>query len=276
MKGTNSYIDYLFKKGTCQQLLILKLIYKEPYGADIDLLTKEVGIDRRSVYKHIESLKEVCDNSNLNVDLYINSKYFYVFTGDLIDYYSIRSILIEKEDFYKLAIKFLTNDKVNLIQFCHENFIGEVSFKKEVYKANRLLSQLGIKISIRKGMLEVLGEERIIRYCLISFLWRIYRGIKWPFKELDEVKINTLIDTVLTSNKIISYGKKKHLLFYLAVFVLRSTSGNQISKEFLPEYTTQLVATIYNYNEVSNEILVSFGLPQSEIEFILLNFFIFP
>lgn len=275
MEKTNSYIDYLFRNSTCHQLLMLNLIYHEPSGADIELLTKQVGIDRRSVYRYIDYLKRLCSQLELTADIVRDNKSYYTFAGDLIDYYRLRSALIEEEVIFNLAVEFVSSKTVDFVHFCQTNFIGESTLKRQISKANKLLTQLGLKIVNRKGQLFLEGEERIIRYCLISFLWRVYRGTTWPFK-IKEDKVYGLIDTIVSSRKQASYGVKKQLSFYLAVFLSRSAAKNNIQRELLPEYTLNLIAVVKNYDRISEELLSSFELPQEEIEFVLLNFFIFP
>ncbi len=275
MGKTNSYIDYLFRSSTCHQLLMLNLIYQEPSGADIELLTEQIGIDRRSIYRYIDYLKDVCSRLKLDADIIRDAKSYYIFTGDLIDYYKLRSELIAEEPIFNLAVKFVSSKMVDFTRFCQANFIGESTFKRQISKANRLLIQLGIKIINRKGQLLLEGEERIIRYCLISFLWRVYRGTTWPFK-IEEDKVYGLIDTIISPRKQASYGIKKQLSFYLAVFLSRSAAKSNIQRELLPEYTLNLVPVVRNYDSISEKLLSSFELPQEEIDFVLLNLFIFP
>jgi len=149
---------------------MLNLIYQEPSGADIELLTEQVGIDRRSIYRYIDYLKDVCSRLKLDADIIRDAKSYYIFTGDLIDYYKLRSELIAEEPIFNLAVKFVSSKTVDFTRFCQANFIGESTFKRQISKSNKLLIQLGIKIINRKGQLLLEGEERIIRYCLISFL----------------------------------------------------------------------------------------------------------
>lgn len=272
----NNYMEYLFSKDTYQQLLILKALFNNSEGMDIENLTTIINVDRRTIYNHLNFINKICEKYHHSGNIIVSKKWKYYFSGNKIDYYNLRSYLLEPESLLKLSELFLNNSAVNFTNFCRENFIGESTLKKKISKVNLLLKSTGLKIVIRKNFISILGEERIIRYCLISLLWRVYRRTRWPFKLLEEKTIDSLVSSIVLDGRKISYGKRKQLSFYLAVYLSRVKTNHLILEEHLPNYSTQLILKNNYLSKLSDTIKKFFEIPDKEVAFILLTFYTFP
>jgi hypothetical protein len=272
----NHYIEYLFSKDTCHQLIILKALFSSSSGLDIEALTKIINVDRRTIYSHLNYIKELCKKHEDSGSIDVSKKWEYYFSGNIVEYHNLRSYLLENEYILKLSELFLENSSVNFSDFCQENFIGESTLKRKISKANILLRTTDIRIIFRKNCLYIEGEERKIRYCLISLLWRSYRGTRWPFRQIEEEAIDSILSTVLSDGRKISYGKQKQLSLYLAVFISRAKTNHIILEENLPSYSKQLIQNNKYLPKLSNIVKKFFDIPDEEIAFILLTFYTFP
>ncbi|MDT2742371.1 helix-turn-helix domain-containing protein [Lactococcus garvieae] len=272
----NNYFEYIFSNDTNVELQILESIYNSTYGLDMDELITKVDLNRKTIHKHLDNINEVTGKYYDTGDSIAFQKRKYVFLGDRKHYYSLKCNMMKSEILVILIELFLSTKSVDLTLFCKNNFISESTLKRKLQKINILLESIGVRFVIRKNQIYILGEERIVRYCLISLLWRIYRGIEWPFKDVNEETIDNLISSIISSGRYINEGKRKHLAFYLAVFISRAQSGNSISKEFLPEYSEELINSSNYMEKLSKLIERDIPLPAVELDFLLLIFYIFP
>lgn len=276
VKDMDNYINYIFSKEIGQQLHILELLYNSTNGLDTEELTRLTKLGGRTVHKHMSSISELVNNHREIKASIISEKRKYIFSGNRSEYYALKCALMKTEPLLILFEMFLSKTSVDFKNFCKENFISESTMRRKFQRANLLLSSIGIKIVLRTNKIYIVGEERIIRYSLVALLWRVYRGLEWPFHDTDEQNIDTIINSIISSGRYVSYGKRKHLAFYLAVSISRSQSGSTISKELLPEYSEVLVSSNYYMERLSNLIEKYFSIPTVELEFILLLFYIFP
>lgn len=273
---SNRYQEKIFSKQGVQQLSLLKLLYNSPQALDIGTLTHEMAMDRRSVYKCIEQLKAYMEVENLGTEIQVSTKGEYDYTGNKMDYYRLRSLIVEDEPMMQLAMIFLEERTISLLEFCANYFISESTFKRYVGKTNTFLKPFGIRISIKKNEISIRGAEPNIRYCLVSFFWRVYHGVIWPFKNINEAHIQHTISNLLLYSERVSYGKKTQFSFFLAVYISRAQSGLTIDKKEMPTYFEALVYNNPIFEIFSFKFKEHFPLEKKELGFIYLSLFIFP
>lgn len=271
-----SYIENIYSKEVVRQLFLLKLLYNSPQAVDIETLTFQMAMDRRSIYKTIEQLKAIMEEERLKTEIHVSSRGEYTYMGNKIDYYRLRGLIVKDEPMMHLAKRFLEGRRISFSEFCAEHFMSESTFKRYVGKANTLLKSLGIRISIKKNEIEVQGSEANIRYSLISFFWRAYHGVSWPFKNINEIHVHHTIDKLLRYSEHISYGKKRQLSYFFAVYILRAQAGFTVEKEELPPYFERLVYTNPIFERFSTKFVERFPLEKQELGFIYLSLYIFP
>lgn len=271
-----SYIENIYSKEAVRQLFLLKLLYNSPQAIDIETLTFQMAVDRRSIYKTIEQLNAIIEEERLKTGIYVSSRGEYTYTGNKLDYYRLRGLIVKEEPMMQLAKRFLERRTILFSEFCAEHFISESTFKRYIGKANSLLKSLGIRISIKKNEIHVQGAEANIRYSLISFFWRVYHGVSWPFKNINEIHVHHTIDKLLRYSGHISYGKKRQLSYFFAVYILRAQAGFTIEKKELPSYFEALVYTNPIFERFSIKFVERFPLEKKELGFIYLSLYIFP
>lgn len=273
---SQNYIENIYSKEAVRQLFLLKLLYNSPQAIDIETLTFQMAMDRRSIYKTIDQLNTIMEEERLKTEIHVSSRGEYTYTGNKIDYYRLRGLIVEEEPMMQLAKRFLEERSISIVKFCAEYFISESTFKRYVGKANAFLKPLGIRISIKKNEVIVQGAEANVRYCFISLFWRAYHGVSWPFKNINEIHLHHTIDKLLRYSEHISYGKKRQLSYFFAVYILRAQAGFTMNKEELPAYFEPLVYTNPIFERFSVKFSERFPLEKQELGFIYLSLYIFP
>lgn len=271
----NIYDEALLSKEGERQLALLKLIYKNS-GIEIEELVFKLNLDRRSIYKTIEQLKEVIKRHHIPTVIDVSSRGNYTFHGDKIDYYKIRARVVDEEPIIELIKILLEQKSIDLIEFCASQFISESTLKRHLSKLNRLLVPLHIRLSTQKGKLYIKGAEAKIRYGLTSLFWRYYHGVMWPFKRLEEVQVHRIISTLFTARAPLSYGKKKQLSYLIAIFILRAQTGEEVLREDLPDYFEALTLDNPSFKVFAEEISQTLKLSSYEKAILFLSLYIFP
>lgn len=145
----------------------------------------------------------------------------------------------------------------------------ENSFKAQIKNLTYILKNYNISLNIRAGEIYIEGDEAKIRYLLVTFFWRLYRGLKWPFY-IDRNKLLDNTFSVLQKNLELSYSKKEILLYFFAINIQRSKTGSYIQHYSLPSYSTLLCQTFLN--KFSKHFLLKYTLSAPELEFNVLIF----
>lgn len=266
-----NYIEALFSKETVHQLYVLQLLYKHEEGLTVEELKGHISVERRSVYKIIEQLKEVSEEEGYGEIYFSKGAYFY--KGNKVMYFKLRSQLIEEEPMLLLAKVFLTKNVISLSSFCESVYISESTLKRYLQRINGLVRSFGIQIRIIKNNIELFGQETVIRYCLSSFLWRIYNGVGWPFEGVEQEKAYKTACAILYTEKGIADGKKQQTAYALATHILRASANYKVSEEELPDYYKELIEDNPHFSEFSDKIKANFQLKTIEIEYIFLRLY---
>lgn len=264
------YIENIFSKDTGKLLLLVSLLNDNKEGIEIEKLSFKTSLERRSIYKYVKKLQEL-----IKPDIFFSRKGKYYFGGNLIDYRRIIVLIVKDEPMINLAKIFLTQNQVNILEFCSDNFLSEATFMRYITKANKILIPFGVRLR-KNNNIYAFGSEANIRYCLVSFFWRIFQGVNWPFDSMIELKMHRLAAAFPLIFQRVSYGKKQQLYYYLAIFILRAQSGYKISEEELPEYFNELLNNNEIYKKFLDGIMANFNVDRIEIGFIFLNLYIFP
>lgn len=270
------HIHNLCSKDIQHRFKILSSIYQHISGNNIDELTEVTKLSRKTIYKYIQII-----NSNsqllLEKDIISSDNNLYWFNGNKVDFVTLRLDLFKNTTPIKLIEALLQNSSVNVYQFCLENFVSESTLKKNLRVFNSFMASLNIKLKVQKNEIYLIGDEAKIRYCFASFFWRIFTGVRWPFKTLNKDKLDKVTSVLFTNvaNEI-TESKKEVLQYLIAVNILRASSGHNINLDSLPEYSHSLTNNNQFFYQISQKLMEIFSLSTTEIQFIVLNFYIFP
>lgn len=266
-------IENIFDKDTFIKLSILDLIYSTGLtGVNISSLVKNVGLERRTIYSSINAINDLSEIHSQKSIYFRNNKYF--FSGDKLDLYKLKNSIINLSPITKLINLLLTSSRINLSRFCLDHFLVESTFKKKLKNINEFLKLFDIKLISRKNEITIAGDEIKIRYYFASFFWKTTRGTIWPFHTISKKRLETILFSSLPLS--ISYGKKEHLLYIIAINIIRSKTKHSVSTDFLPQYYKELIASSNLSQDIYNNILTTYYINSSEIEYIILLLYTFP
>lgn len=272
----NRYNEGLFTNEGVRQLFLLKILYNSAERRTIEELSLRMSLDRRSIYKTVDQINETLQNNKRSSRIEVSSRGEYSFTGNKIDYYRLQGYIVSQEPMTHLAKDFLVNKSVDFYQFCQDNFLSESTLRRYLRKVNQLITPLGLRLSVRKNKIHFLGNEARIRYGLVTFFWRYYHGVTWPFETVDEEKIHHIFSNMFTSLETISYGKRLQLYYYWIISMLRGQAGMEISKEEVPDYFEPLLSDNPAFKIFSERYGKAFPLSDKEIKFAFYLLYIFP
>ncbi|MDG4959788.1 helix-turn-helix domain-containing protein [Lactococcus lactis] len=271
----NDYIPLelikIFPKEIRLKVRILTTIFQASSSVQIGLLVKNTSLDRKTIYKYIKEINEISIKHFREETIILDKKKQYYFGMSKSDFLTLRLLIFETTFTIELIYSFLKTSTVNITIFCLENFLSENTLKQQLRRINSLVKNFDIELKTRKGILYINGDEHKIRYFIAAFFWRTYRGFKWPFVNLEKVKLKKTLSFFYSNN----YSNIKEVsLYLLAVNILRAKSKSFILEKKLPPYTNYLYDN--NSNKIRESIVTNYHLPTHEIEFIILCLHIFP
>lgn len=269
-----AYEKRIFSKDVVRQLSLLKILYNND-GIEIEDLISKLLLERRIIYKCIDQLRKLVVDQFLKIEIVVSSKGKYFFKGNKRDYYQLRAIIIDKEPITQLAKALLKQKSVEFSHFCSSNYMSESTLKRCFRKVNILLNPLELHLCVCKKQIFLKGSELKVRYCLLSFFWRYYHGVVWPFDGIKENDIYQLLDDLISSNAEISYGKKKQLGYLFAVYILRAETGVLLSQRDFPQYFGDYVYKNQFFEFFLEKVQSKFKLKQIDIGSIFFSLYIF-
>ena len=270
------YSEGFFSKEGVRKLLLLKLLYNSEEAVGIEELVFKLALDRRSIYRLIGVLNDLIQSEKILSNIESISRGQYIFRGNKIDYFRLRGQIVNDEPMMNLVKGFLTHESLNFSNFCTENFMSESTLWKYLRNANELITPLGIRIGVQHNNIKMIGSEASIRYCLVSFFWRYFRGTSWPFKNVESEKLHHIFSSLPNISEEISYGKRLQLTYFWAVFIQRSQIGCEITKSDLPSYFEPLITNNGSFKRFSKTFERAYGLSPQELKFAFFILYTFP
>ncbi|TYC48361.1 hypothetical protein ESZ50_09120 [Weissella muntiaci] len=245
----NSRVEKLFSKELINQVATIDTIQSASDGVSSSELGDLLLIERRSVLNNVDKINSIIDtiSSSIPIPKIIKVEKKFFFEGSSLDAQRIIMQLIGQSTLANLCIRIVNQKSVSTEQFMAERFISSAAFYRMLQKLNDYLTPLGIHIINKRGILTVIGNEREIRYILTGFLWRIYRGVTWPFVSITQNEVKAVTNKLIESLGInINNAKRDELMYILAVNILRHRNGSTISNKELPNYSNKLINSLLN------------------------------
>lgn len=272
---TPSPLTEIYPTDIKNKTTLLTLLYQNRNGINIGELIEISGLHRKTIYKYLKEINELCLEHFNEKFINISEKKQYFFTETKIEFLTLRLLLIERAPITQLTLAFLHSSAVSIPLFCSRNFITESTLKVYLKTYNKFLRPYGIFLSTKSEILNIVGDEAKIRYFMASFLWRTYRGIKWPFITLSRNKLKSSL-SMLHSNSggEVNQSKLEVLLYLLATNILRVKTQNLITKSSLPSYSKALCKDFLH--DFQKSLATDYYLPPEEIEYAVLNLHTFP
>ncbi|NKC68413.1 helix-turn-helix domain-containing protein [Vagococcus fluvialis] len=215
----------IFDKRTQNQLYILKEVFMNHGIVNFKQLSTVSSLDPKTITLLWEDITQYITD-----DIKLDSKHNYLI---------IRSQIIKDSWIYQLCSKLLLRKKVNLQDFLNTHYISESKIHRKKKQLNHLISYLQLKIVSKDRHLYLQGKELQIRMLAQQFFWSIFRGIEWPFQEIDFKKIDLFLKkTIFLDHKnLIKEITYMEGAYNFSISLIRFNNGGFIKKDELPNYT---------------------------------------
>ncbi|EOB3440578.1 helix-turn-helix domain-containing protein [Enterococcus faecalis] len=270
----------LFEKKHIYSIHLLKYLYEKQEFVLIEDLAMNLKINRKSVTQYLNNIQAIISQSKkLNDDiLKIQNRQGAYFSGTPFEYnYICKQILKSSLTFEILEVLFFKNEP-SLVSFCRNNFTTDSSVRLKIKKLNMLAEKQNIHIYISKGLIKVSGEESQIRYFAYILFWKFFKGIEWPFPQLDEVKIKESAINILSKLNIPATNiSVRSLMYIIAINISRSRSHFPIESDFgyflMPDLPI-IDSSIYNL--IEHELGLPRPLLENELRYLTIQLLGYP
>lgn len=215
----------IFEVKTINQLAVLKAVYENDGSVNIDKISKKTSLDYKTVNLIWEDMLGIIENNQI--------------LNQMDDYWAARIKIIEASWVYHLCEKLLLGKDVPIISFTMDHYLSESKLRRKITHINELLSSTDLKIVSRKGSLYIRGKEVQARFLANQFFWTIFKGIKWPFKEVDFASIALFFkEEVFNGIDLqIKDSGQVEWCYIFAINFIRFNQGRTVTLQELPDFT---------------------------------------
>jgi hypothetical protein len=141
------------------------------------------------------------------------------------------SLLMARSPIIQLMDSIFKEEVRSITQYAQEHFMSEATVRRNISKIREYVEKFDLSISRVNATLE--GDEKQIRLVMMTFYWRIYGGLSWPFDMVDEKDMaqltEYLLESLISSEKNISFLFIRQIEYYFAEAILRTRKKNMIS-----------------------------------------------
>lgn len=173
-----------------REIELLRFLYKQNRFVSIEEISHVLKMDRRSIQKYYDFLVHSPLLTYEDRENILISKYGlgYKFVGTKKDYKALTKQVLQSNPFFELFETLFLENEINLVKFAYENYVSESTVRKRLYELEKLLDPIGFTLKKNKGYVYLKGNEARIRYFMVTFFWRTFSGLHWPFPNISEEK----------------------------------------------------------------------------------------
>ncbi len=278
MEIFNSFFGSEVKK----EIELLRFLYKQDRFVSIEEISHDLKMDRRSIQKYYDFLLHSPLLTYEDREHILISKHGsgYKFAGTKKDYKALTRQVLQSNPFFELFETLFLENEINLIKFAYDNYLSESTVRKRLYELEKLLEPIGFTLKKNKGFVFLEGDEARIRYFMVTFFWRIFSGLHWPFPSISEKNCEQIARKLYQTSAIqINEIGIRITTYLLAITIVRFKKGYPIDANrltFAPPLTggdqllfSQLVCKdTLLFRQLQNELRHPYLLDSAEIDFI--------
>ncbi|MCA5014441.1 MULTISPECIES: helix-turn-helix domain-containing protein [unclassified Enterococcus] len=113
-------------------------------------------------------------------------------------------------------------------KYSQKHFLSEATVRRKITKLRAVLAKYDISIKREDATLE--GEESQIRALMNMFYWRLFIGITWPFPNVNEEIIHSIVQDIADRLNIkFNTVTHRQIMYFLAVSIIRTRRGNFVN-----------------------------------------------
>ncbi|MGO2082748.1 helix-turn-helix domain-containing protein [Vagococcus sp.] len=223
-------------------LNIIEIISDTNQWYSMNELSLCLNVSDRTVQRYVQQLKEFVDDYNLQTDhkielLVEKFKGIKLIIDRGSSYMIFRNYILEKDDTLLLLSDLLLGRVSSARKYADDHFVNEDTVRKQIRKIREFLNVYDV--SIANQSLDLTGEEKQIRLVTFVTFWLVFKGVNWPFKTIEQYKINQTIEQLEDDLQMnLSEINRRQISYMMAVVSIRAHKGHII--EIDPEWNNYL------------------------------------
>ena len=255
----------IFEAKVNNQIRVIQSVYENDGVVNIARISKDTHLDVKTVDSlWIEILNYIENNENLQ---------------KMDDYLSIRLRLLKDSWVYSLCENLLLGKEVSFVIFMEKHYLSESKLRRKIKYINQLLEPGALRIISRKGYLSIEGKETQIRYFAMQFFWTVFKGIKWPFEDVEFDHILSFVKERIFNTIEFTVKDVNHVEYAYAftINLIRIRHGCTVSIAEIPYYSSDYVSYFKQpiYQKTKELLKTQFNLSKAERHYFLLTILFF-
>lgn len=278
MLGGN-LLDYeLFESAIKNKLLLLDIVYQAGDWVKLPTLCFKTEIGEKNVMKYMEELQEDLAQMNLleeacgTID-FIKGKGF-LFNGEELNYKRLSLYILKQSLIFNLLQELFLSNQVATSDILNNYFVSESTLRRKVLQINEFIEAYHLSLKYSGKQLKITGKEINIRYLGYQFFWSFYTGVTWPFKNVEQKRIEHYVKYALKNYDLAKKNTLSLEFSYLfALNVSRFHSKHPITPEDIPAYVKEInQRQLFPRSAFYQDFQKEFFLSEHEINYIGLLF----
>ncbi|EIA19714.1 helix-turn-helix domain-containing protein [Listeria fleischmannii] len=175
--------------------------------------------------------------------------------------------LVENTVTYKLLYSIITETFISAQKFAFENFLSETTVRRYIKKVRDAIAPYGLTLA--RSNAAIIGKETQVRLFLNMVFWQLFAGKVWPFKSIDETRLQYVVKEVSTkANLTVTAIEERQMVFFFAIGILRRRSNNFIQMEDSWLELTENNPTFEQFQRITIETASTLGAFRGETAFL--------
>lgn len=230
--GNYLYIQAFLEKDVQSKVQIIEYLYaKEMMWVSTKELMEETYLTQSTTLKYLSEIETHIKNfgiGKISIEKEKNNG-FKIYFSQKDYFYKLRLKIIGESLILAIWNEFFFNNELNAIQFSIDCYCSMSTFKRKIKQLNRIGIFYDFRITSKKNVYRLIGNEKSIRLVVSKLFWEIYGGTQWPFFNIDERKLIVRVNTISEIlNNPIPDTLKDIIVFNYAISLTRYHKKNEI------------------------------------------------
>lgn len=177
-------------------IVILNALETSNGKLNIQNLSYYTGYSKPSVSKYILKIIDIINEDGLNnLKLYISDENYIVWSiEDIKEYKKLRNSIVSQCSMIKLGKRLILGEKIIREEFVEENYLTISTFKRRLSILKSEYDKYSINLCSKEGRITLEGPEIMLRYLARNSFMDLYSHGEWPFEEISEVEVETILE----------------------------------------------------------------------------------
>ncbi|MDT1958286.1 helix-turn-helix domain-containing protein [Carnobacterium divergens] len=222
-----------------RKIRLLKIAKDNKELNNISDLAKELSCSTQTLTTTVESLIEDLEELGIQtLSIKIENKLFVAKFSNEFSLDRLIHLYLKKSFEYQVILDCFFNTTKSTSQYAKDYYLSQASTYRKINSVKTILAQFNLELQ-QASKIQIIGEEKMIRYFFYSFFWETRTSVNWPFPYSKEFikKLRQLLypENYLENNTLINENK---LDLWFAITLMRVKENELIGA--LPEIERML------------------------------------